>query len=200
AVYPTPTIGMVGVLASSADKMTLDFKKEGDLVYLLGKSRNDINSSEYLHKIHNVEFSPAPHFDLEEEWQLHQLILELISKKLINAAHDCSEGGIFIALLECGFFRNLGFSIQSPTGIRKDAFLFGEAAGRVLVTVEPSREKEFLAALQEHPRERLGAVSSSTLEVDGQAWGKVEDWKRKYDNAIAALLQGHESEHALSAL
>lgn len=200
AVYPTPTIGMVGVLASSADKMTLDFKKEGDLVYLLGKSRNDINSSEYLHKIHNVEFSPAPHFDLEEEWQLHQLILELISKKLINAAHDCSEGGLFIALLECGFFRNLGFSIQSPTGIRKDAFLFGEAAGRVLVTVEPSREKEFLAALQEHPHERLGAVSSSTLEVDGQAWGKVEDWKRKYDNAIAALLQGHESEHALSAL
>jgi phosphoribosylformylglycinamidine synthase len=63
-VYPTPTIGMVGLLDNPHKKMTMDFKNSGDSIYLIGKSSNDINSSEYLHKIHGVEFSPAPHFEL----------------------------------------------------------------------------------------------------------------------------------------
>ena len=66
-VYPTPTIGMVGLLEDRRNKMTLDFKEPGDLIFMLGKYRNDINSSEYLYSIHGVEFSPAPHFDLDEE-------------------------------------------------------------------------------------------------------------------------------------
>ena len=73
-VYPTPTIGMVGLLEDVNNKMTLDFKEEGDVLYLLGQSQNDINCSEYLHKIIGVEFSPAPHFDLEEEFALQQKI------------------------------------------------------------------------------------------------------------------------------
>ena len=71
-VYPTPTIGMVGLLDNVDNKMTMDFKKAGDIIYLVGQSSNDINSSEYLHKIHGVEFSPAPYFDLEEEFALQQ--------------------------------------------------------------------------------------------------------------------------------
>ena len=77
-VYPTPTIGMVGLLENIENKMTLDFKNEGDVIYLLGKITNDINCSEYLHKICNVEYSPAPYFDLEEEFRLQQKLLELI--------------------------------------------------------------------------------------------------------------------------
>src|SRR5688572_4554082 len=76
AVYPTPTIGMVGLLDNADDKMTLDFKEEGDIIILVGKSNADINSSEYLHKVHGVEHSPAPHFDLEEEFALQQKVTE----------------------------------------------------------------------------------------------------------------------------
>src|SRR6185436_18513255 len=77
-VYPTPTIGMVGVLENINEKMTLDFKKEGDVIYLIGSSKNDIASSQYLSKICAVEFSPAPYFELDEEYQLQQKITELI--------------------------------------------------------------------------------------------------------------------------
>ncbi|HEY4334994.1 MAG TPA: phosphoribosylformylglycinamidine synthase subunit PurL, partial [Puia sp.] len=84
AVYPTPTIGMVGLLDSVKDKMTLDFKEEGDLIFLLGKSNNDIASSEYLHKVRGVEFSPAPYFDLEEEARLHEKLASLIKKGSIR--------------------------------------------------------------------------------------------------------------------
>jgi phosphoribosylformylglycinamidine synthase II len=99
-VYPTPTIGMVGVLDNMDDKMTLDFKTPGDVIYLIGESKNDINSSEYLHKICGVEFSPAPYFDLEKEFNLHTTISDLIKNKLILSAHDVSEGGLFVTLAE----------------------------------------------------------------------------------------------------
>src|SRR6187455_803093 len=77
-VYPTPTIGMVGLLDSVAEKMTMDFKETGDIIYLIGESRNDINSSEYLHKIVGEEFSPAPYFDLDEEFRVQQAVASLI--------------------------------------------------------------------------------------------------------------------------
>src|SRR6187431_2299642 len=92
-VYPTPTIGMVGLLDNVDMKMTMDFKQAGDHIYLVGKSSDDINSSEYLHKIHGVEFSPAPHFDLEKEYALQQTLISLIKQGTIQSAHDIAEGG-----------------------------------------------------------------------------------------------------------
>src|SRR5688572_23414230 len=112
-VYPTPTIGMVGLLDTVKDKMTMDFKEEMDVIYLVGKSRDDISCSEYLQKICGVEYSPAPHFDIEEEFKLQQKITQLIKKKIIQSAHDISEGGLFAALLESAFNRELGFSIET---------------------------------------------------------------------------------------
>ena len=91
AVYPTPTIGMVGLLDDVNKKMGLDFKNSGDLIFLIGRSTNDINSSEYLQKLQGIEFSPAPHFDLEEELRLQQKLAALISNKCIESAHDVSE-------------------------------------------------------------------------------------------------------------
>ena len=81
AVYPTPTIGMVGLLESVEDKMTMDYKLEDDEIFLVGVQRNDINSSEYLHKIHAVEFSPAPYFNLDEEFEMQHEIKKMIEKK-----------------------------------------------------------------------------------------------------------------------
>lgn len=202
-VYPTPTIGMVGLLPSAKDKMTLDFKEPGDLIFLLGKTVNDICSSEYLHKIIGEEFSPAPYIDLDEELALHQLLLSLIRGKQINAAHDISEGGLFIALLESAMPRGLGFSAeQTVTGIRKDAWWFGEAQGRTIVTVSPAMESSFLEAVSKTnvPVQRIGKVQGTEMLIDGQTWGAVADWKHGYDHAIGNMLKGHDSEHALSPI
>lgn len=201
AVYPTPTIGMVGLLDSPNDKMTLYFKNTGDLIFLVGKSRPDINSSEYLHKIHGVEYSPAPHFDLDEEMALQQKIAALIKGKLIESAHDVSEGGLFVALLESCFHLNKGVAVKAAdAGIRKDAYWFGEAQSRVVVSVRPDKVEAFKKIIGDHPFEQLGVVTDGSVEIDGQDWGAILTWKERYDTAIESLLAGHESEHALSAL
>ena len=201
-VYPTPTIGMVGLLDSVNDKMTMNFKQAGDVIYLIGVSREDINSSEYLHKIHAIEFSPAPHFDLEEEFGLQRTIEKLIHEKLVVSAHDVSEGGLFVTLTESGFNNNLGYSVDTNKSIRTDAYLFGEAQSRVVVSVanEKAVAIETLFSTSSIAFEKLGTVTEGAITIDGDNWGTIIDWKNKYDNAIGNLLAGHQSEQALSAL
>ncbi len=201
AVYPTPTIGMVGLLENITEKMTLDFKEEGDVIFLIGKSTNDISSSEYLHKLHGVEYSPAPYFNLEEEFALQHMIAELIKQKIIVSAHDVSEGGLFTTLLESSFNHNAGFDVVADDyTIRKDAYWFGEGQSRVVVTVQPDKVAALRNVLGNHPYAELGFVTNGSIEVDGMEWGTVLEWKEKYDTAIENLLAGHESEHALAAL
>jgi phosphoribosylformylglycinamidine synthase II len=201
AVYPTPTIGMVGLLDNADDKMTMDFKEAGDHIFLVGKSRADINSSEYLHKVQGVEYSPAPHFNLDEEQALQRKITELIRNQAIESAHDISEGGLFVALIESCFNRHLGIDVvAADANIRKDAYWFGEAQSRVVVSVRKENLARFKKLMGDHPYEELGEVTAGSVEVDGQDWGSILAWKEMYDTAIENLLAGHESEHALSAL
>jgi phosphoribosylformylglycinamidine synthase len=201
AVYPTPTIGMVGLLENINEKMTLYFKTEGDVIFLIGKSTNDIAGSEYLHKLHKVEYSPAPHFDLEEEFSLQKKIAELIKNKIISSAHDVSEGGLFTTLLESSFNNNLGFDVVADdSNIRKDAYWFGEGQSRVVVSVKQEKASLLKSILSAFPHAELGYVTNGSVEVDGMNWGMILEWKEKYDSAIENLLSGHESEHALTAL
>jgi phosphoribosylformylglycinamidine synthase len=183
-VYPTPTIGMVGLLENAVNRMTLDFKNEGDIIYLLGCSQNDIACSEYLHKICGIEFSPVPYFNLEEEFQLHHAAIDLISKKLIQSAHDVSEGGIFITLFESACSRSLGFNVvQQKSDIRRDAYWFGEAQGRIIVSVKPGLADLFETELQ-IPFEKIGFVTSGDILMENENWGNITEWSEKYDNAI----------------
>ncbi|MDP4148775.1 MAG: phosphoribosylformylglycinamidine synthase subunit PurL [Bacteroidota bacterium] len=185
AVYPTPTIGMVGLLDNVNDKMTLDFKEEGDIIFLLGKGRDDIRSSEYLHKLCGVEFSPAPHFDIEEECLLQSVLAGLIRGGLIRSAHDVSEGGLFVSLAESAFPNDLGFDVvAADAGLRKDGYWFGEAQSRVVVSVRPDEVPAFRQALGNFPHEELGFVTEGSIEVDGMDWGRVAEWKEKYDTSI----------------
>ncbi len=197
-VYPTPTIGMVGLLESVEEKMTLDFKEEGHVIYLLGTVNNDINSSQYVSKIAGIEHSPAPYFELEEEFRLQQKIAELIGKKLIRSAHDVSEGGLFITLAEAGFHNELGFSVISKGDIRKDAFLYGEGQGRVVVTVALDGVKDFEQHLDDVPCEKIGVVTSGEIMIDGEFWGSIDWWKDSYDTAIENNLSKEEAGFALS--
>ncbi len=201
-VYPTPTIGMVGVVKDIRKKMTLDFKEEGQLIYLVGQSRDDLGSSEYLHKLHGIEFSPVPHFSLEEEVRLQKAVSELISSSLISSAHDTSEGGLFVTLCESGFNRSLGFNVDSKKGIRKDAWLFGEAQSRVVVSIDPANESALLEVLSAHgvPCEKLGTVTNGHVQIDGENWGDIENWKERYDTAIEQFLAGESAESALTAV
>lgn len=183
-VYPTPVIGMVGLIDHFENKMTLDFKKEGDVIYLLGVNKDDINCSEYLHKICGIEFSPAPYFSLEEEFLLQETIVNLISKKIIESAHDVSEGGIFITLVESCFSKMLGFRIvQGNNEMRKDAFLFGEAQGRAIVSVSRENVNDFEALLN-IPFQKLGNVTSGEINIDNENWGDITEWNQKYSDAI----------------
>jgi phosphoribosylformylglycinamidine synthase subunit PurL len=199
-VYPTPTIGMVGLLEDIEQKMTLDFKNQGDVIYLLGAATNDINSSQYLAKLCGVEFSPAPHFELEEEFAVQQKLSALITSGIILSAHDVSEGGLFVALCESGFSRELGFSVQTAAGIRKDACLFGEGQSRVVVTVELDKVKEFEASLAGIPFQQLGVVTGGELVVDGDFWGSIDWWSEKYDTALENYLSKEEAGSALQAI
>jgi phosphoribosylformylglycinamidine synthase len=199
-VYPTPTIGMVGLLDDIENKMTLDFKKEGDVIYLIGASRDDINSSQYLRKVCGVEYSPAPAFSLDEEFDLQKKIAGLIAKGIIESAHDISEGGLFVALCEAGFNKELGFSIFAKDGIRKDAFLFGEAQSRVIVTVSPNCVPEFEKILSGFPHEKLGVVTSGEMLINDDFWGTIDWWKEEYDTAIENYLSKEEAGAALSSI
>ncbi|MDP4132175.1 MAG: phosphoribosylformylglycinamidine synthase subunit PurL, partial [Bacteroidota bacterium] len=185
AVYPTPTIGMVGLLEDVKDKMTLSFKQAGDVIVLVGQSRDDIHSSAYLYAIHGVEYSPAPHFDLAEELQLQAKISRFIKENLIESAHDVSEGGLFVTLAECGFHRELGFDVHARNNnIRADAYWFGESQSRVVVSVKKGKLEALKKELGDFPYEILGEVSSSALLVNGENWGPVRQWKTRYDTAI----------------
>jgi len=196
-VYPTPTIGMVGVIDDFNTRMTLDFKQEDDVILLIGKAKNCINSSEYLHKIKGIEFSPAPYFDLTEEKQLHDAIATFIHNKAIQSAHDISEGGVMVALMESSFHRNLGFDVSfnpnylPESTMRNDAFWFGEAQGRVIVSVSDSQMEGFLQLVEELDIEvdELGKVTNGSVVVNDDDWGSIQDWKYKYDTAIEKLIE-----------
>lgn len=189
-VYPTPTIGMVGILDDPAKKMTLDFKETGDQILLLGAIKNDIGSSEYLHKIKQIEYSPCPSFDLEEEYVLQKFLLSIIHESLIKSAHDISEGGLLITLMEKGFHRNLGFEINIPIENRLDAFWFGEAQSRVVVSCNSAQVTAIKqrAAANNIPVTVLGKVTEGYIKIQGEDWGKMESWKEKYDTAIEKLM------------
>ncbi|MEO8772001.1 MAG: phosphoribosylformylglycinamidine synthase subunit PurL [Ferruginibacter sp.] len=204
-VYPTPTIGMVGLLNSVNDKMTMDFKEVGDIIYLIGESRNDINSSEYLHKIVGEEFSPAPYFDLDEEFIVQHCVSSLIKRRLIASAHDISEGGLFVCLVESAFNRNLGFEIaDQELEIRKDAYWFGESQGRIVVSVKQNMQDLFIDFMVKQRQQivfsELGKIAANDIMIENENWGSIGEWKNKYDNAITVLLKGQENEQALSSI
>lgn len=189
-VYPTPTIGMVGLVDDLSKRMTLDFKKEGDLIYVVGTTIDDINCSEYVHKLLAIEYSPAPYFHLEEEYALHQKIEELVQQQIISSAHDISEGGLFITLCESGFHRNLGFSIQTGDKLRKDAFLFGEGQSRVVISVTTENKEAFETIITHVPHTLLGTVTNNKVTINEQDWNDIPYWKNLYDTAIEKMLLG----------
>ena len=189
-VFPTPTIGMLGILEKAENKMTLDFKAEGDLVYLVGESVNDIASSEFLYSYRKVKASPAPHFDLPTEQLVQKGIMGLIEGKLIQSAHDVSDGGVLVTLAESAFPRGLGFDVKSTAGIRQDAMWFGEAQSRVIVSVAPAKQAAFEAHLAGLgvKSTQIGTVKGTDMVVDGQVVSSLAKASGSYFTALETAL------------
>ncbi|MEO6167332.1 MAG: phosphoribosylformylglycinamidine synthase subunit PurL [Chitinophagales bacterium] len=193
-VFPTPTIGMLGVLQDFDDRMTLSFKNPGDLIYLIGESGNDVGSSEYIANVCGVTYSPAPHFELDEEYIVQKTVSLLIKNKLIESAHDCSDGGLFVSLLESAMPDGWGFDVSTDETLRKDAFLFGERQSRIVVSVTPGKQDQFIEHLLESDVEfnLLGEVTASKIIVDQQSWGEMNEWKEVFEEAIGREMRQRE--------
>jgi phosphoribosylformylglycinamidine synthase len=185
-VFPTPTIGMLGIVEDKKHITTLAFQNSDSLIYLLGDSLNDISCSEYLVAYHKINESSTPFFDLDVEFELQQSVSSLIKEDLIISAHDVSDGGLFITLLESSMANNLGFSINSDDNIRKDAFLFGESPSRVVVSIDNCNKKAFETLLSKTKTSfhQIGTVTEGDLLVDGELFGNVSDYKQKFDTSL----------------
>jgi len=189
-VFPTPTIGMLGLLQDKSTQTSLSFKTDGDCIYIIGECKNDIASSEYVYSYHKLKNTPAPYFNLDEEFNMQAAVKTVIAHKLIESAHDCSDGGLFVCLAESAFQRNLGFDISSDKNIRTDAFLFGEGQGRVVVTVKKENEIALVDELKKLDVKfsKLGFVKGSDVTIDGQPYGSINEFKNLYDTSIEKIL------------
>lgn len=190
AVFPSPVIGMIGTIEKDK-QMTLDFKRGGATVYLLGDIVDDIACSEYLYSYRGIKLSSVPHFDIDKEANMQKALSDLINQGLIESAHDVSEGGVFIAMLESAMCRNYGFDLYTSGEVRLDSFLFGESQGRVVVTVKEGKDDDFIDLL------RLSGVACCAIGsvradgeifVDEESFGKVSSYKSVYDNTIGDVL------------
>ena len=173
AVYPTPVIGMVGLIEKLENVTTAEFKQNGDLIYLLGEDYEEIGGSEYLKEIHGLVSGEIPRIDLQSEKDLHKLLLELIDSGLIQSAHDVSDGGILTALAEsCIINREkmIGAKIKIHIKTREDLTFFSESQSRIIISISPDNKEKFekIAAKSFTPFICLGETGGSCLNINDQ--------------------------------
>ncbi|WP_016778954.1 phosphoribosylformylglycinamidine synthase subunit PurL [Anaerophaga thermohalophila] len=191
-VVPTPVIGVLGIIKDVEKHTTLSFKHKGDMIFLVGRSRNDINGSEYLRAVHGIEKSLPPYFNPEEEKKLFSVLGDMVDHRLARSVHDVSNGGLFFALLESAVPMEFGFDITTDAEVRRDAFLFGEAQGRVIVSVSPEKQDEFVDFMVDKgmPFSILGHVTKGEIRVDDESFGYVDELKAKFENRLKWWAEG----------
>jgi phosphoribosylformylglycinamidine synthase len=210
AIRPTPVIGMVGVMDDVELRVPMGFAAEGDIVMVLGATRDEIGASEYLAVVHGVEAGQVPALDLEAEGRLCRLLATAARDGLLRSAHDISEGGLAVALAECAIAGSIGATLRigGDGGLAPDRFLFSESAARAVVTLEQSRLDEFLALAGglSVPATTLGRVGGDRLCVElagavgtgtragAEAWRRldvgVDALRAAYEEAIPCAMQG----------
>jgi phosphoribosylformylglycinamidine synthase len=190
-VFPTPTIGMLGLMEGLHKTTTIAFKKPGHKIAMLGPMTDDIACSEYLYSFCKVKSSPAPYFDLDKELATQKLVKKLIKQGLPASCHDLSDGGLWLALAESSLNSGLGFEVCSTEGFRKDAFWFGEGQSRVLISypIEHEARIQSLAMEKQVDFLPLGLVTEKkSLMIDGEEWFSLEAAKALHDNGLSKYL------------
>lgn len=190
-VFPTPTIGMLGLMENPDHQTTLNFKNVGDLIYLIGPSTNDIASSEYLYSFLGIKESPAPAFDFETEWRVQESIKTMIRHAWLQSAHDVSDGGLFVTLVESAMAGTKGFEMNIDTRHRTDAYLFGESQSRVVISISPEQQKHVEGYLNDSvlPFRFLGQVTTSEIMVEDLPIMTIFEAKNLYDGALGDIMK-----------
>jgi phosphoribosylformylglycinamidine synthase len=193
AVYPTPTIGMVGKVEKLSHITTSFFKSIGDLIYILGEDFEEIGGSEYLKRIHGKVAGDCPKLNLVVEGKLHKTILALIENKLIQSAHDVSEGGVVCALAECCIMNEenlVGAEVKIPVKTREDFSFFSESQSRIIVSVKSENKNEFEAKVEEHdqPFSFVGKTVERKFDVNGKIFSDVDELSDIYYNTIPRIM------------
>jgi phosphoribosylformylglycinamidine synthase len=194
AIDPTPTIGMLGLIDDPKHITTQWFKGAGDAVLLIGEIGDELGGSEYLKRIHGLKTGRAPRMDLAFAKRLTDFTLEIIRKGWVKSAHDCSEGGLAMALAECCMTNGdamMGVSVDLGTlGGRLDAALFGETQSRVIVSCAPENVERIAQA--GHPVAILGATGGGELRIQtrrGELSWDVAQLRDVWWNAIGRLME-----------
>lgn len=177
---PTLIVTLLGTLNDKGDAtlacMDPGFKSKGHTIFLMGRVSNDIGTSDYLEFYHGISNSPLPEFDLKFEHKVAESVKELIKHSLIDSAAPVAKGGVFFTLLRSGWQKGLGFDITTAAETRVDSFLFGEAMGRVVVSVSPDNEDAFVDFMYESktPYFTLGHVTKGEIRIDDQSFGYID--------------------------
>jgi phosphoribosylformylglycinamidine synthase len=172
SIYPTPIIGMVGLIDPAEQATVQWFKHPGDMIILLGTTKEDLGGTEYLRVVHAREQGSPPALDLKTEKEVQQCVLTLIRAGLVHSAHDCSDGGLAVALAECCVSnpaQPLGAVVRlHADGLRRDALLFGESQSRVVLTVAPADAGEALRVAWDVgvPAAVIGVVVRERLVIE----------------------------------
>jgi phosphoribosylformylglycinamidine synthase subunit PurL len=189
AIFPTPTIGMLGVIDNLEQVMSAEFKNEGDIIYMLGADGREVGGSEYLKQYSGIITGEGPQLDLEKEVKLQKTLLHLIKSKLIVSAHDISEGGLAIALAEKSI---LSGTLACDIFFEEDitvGLLFGESQSRVVVSVSPEKEAEFLSELNGLEHKELGVVIKGNFLIRDFIDTSIEHLTNIYENAIPYIME-----------
>jgi phosphoribosylformylglycinamidine synthase subunit PurL len=191
AVFPTPTIGMLGLIEDTGKMMTGYFKNEGDIIIVIGKDLYEIGGSEYLSRIHNTIKGDAPSINPKKEKQLQEITLKMINKGLINSAHDISDGGLAVALSESCVMNppeKIGCTVNPAFKSRKDFALFSESQSRILISVPESNIEACRKIIGDYDYEVIGKTGGSRLVIGDAINLGLDEIYDKYFNTIAKIM------------
>jgi phosphoribosylformylglycinamidine synthase subunit PurL len=193
-IYPTPTVGMVGLIAKVAKVVRPWFKSAGDVVVLLGRTREELGGSEYLKVVHGLVQGTPPWIDLRLEAAVESCCVEAIEKDILRSAHDISDGGLAIALAECclsGPEKPLGVRIEMREMIRGDALLFSESQSRIVVSVAEENLTRLREVASEHqvPMQVIGTVGGGSLVIQPLLRLAVEELRTIWSTGLTNRLK-----------
>lgn len=197
AVYPTPTVGMMGLLTDITHATTLSLKQEADRLYLVGINTDELGASEYLSHMHGLNTGKTPKLNLDAEKSVQNLVLNGIRQGLVNAAHDCSEGGLAVALSEMAITGHLGIDVDLPDALRSDVLFFGEGQSRIVVSIPEEKEAQWTTFTSTHqvPVQYLGTVSGERIIIRQQGEIKIQvacdELHRLWKEALPCTLSKH---------
>lgn len=212
AIYPTPVIGMVGLIENVDKHLSAGWKQAGDLIVLIGRNQEELGGSEYMAVMHNLTAGTPPAINLEIEVRVQNFVLGAASAGLLSSAHDAAEGGLAVALAESCLAAGIGAQVELPAPFRHDALLFGETQSRIIVSVPKEKGADLfrLAAQCGVPASMLGTVGGDGMQISlvsetqDEATPVQLSWSLKqmakaYYGVIPGLMDGQQAADEFTA-